>query len=118
MAIVSFESKVHDAGCPTMSEETISSSVNTSTLESGPDVAAALNAALISSTVTSRLSTPTKSVIEPSGTGTRSAVPSSFPFMASSTRPVARAAPVEEGVMLAADARARRMSVCGPSTRF
>ena len=38
-----------------------------------------------------------KSVIDPSGTGTRSEVPSSLPCMASSTRPVARAAPVEVG---------------------
>ena len=45
-----------------------------------------------------------KSVIEPSGTGTRSDVPSSLPFIDSSTRPVARAAPVDDGTMLIAAA--------------
>ena len=73
-------------------------------------------AALTSSTVTSRRRMPTKSVIEPSGTGTRSAVPSSLPFIASSTSPVARAAPVDVGMMLIAAARARRRSLWGPST--
>ena len=116
MAIVSFESNVHDAGEPTMSEETSGSSEYTSTFASGPDSAAALNAALTSSTVTSCLRTPTKSVIEPSGTGTRSEVPSSLPFIDSSTRPVARAAPVEVGMMLMAAPRARRRSQWGPST--
>ena len=44
-----------------------------------PESAAALKASLISSTVTSCLRTPTKSVIEPVGAGTRSEVPSSLP---------------------------------------
>ena len=38
--------------------------------------------------------------------------------MAASTRPVARAAPVDVGTMLVAAARARRMSLCGRSSRF
>ena len=71
---------------------------------------------MTSSTVTSRASTPVKSVIEPSGTGTRSEVPSSFPFIDSSTRLVARAAPVELGMMFTAAARASRRSFDGPST--
>ena len=37
MAMVSSESNVHEAGEPTMSEETIGSSVYTMTLASGPD---------------------------------------------------------------------------------
>ena len=82
---------------------------------SGPS-AAAWKAALISATDADVLSRAVKSVIEPSGTGTRSEVPSSLPFIASSTRPVARAAPVEVGTMLIAAARARRRSLCGPST--
>ena len=57
-----------------------------------------------------------KSVIEPVGTGTRSDVPSSLPFIDSSTSDVARAAPVLVGTMLIAAARARRRSLCGPST--
>ena len=36
--------------------------------------------------------------------------------MASSTRPVARAAPVDVGMMFTAAARVRRRSLCGPST--
>ena len=57
-----------------------------------------------------------KSVIEPVGTGTRSDVPSSLPFIDSSTSDVARAAPVLVGTMLIAAPRARRRSLCGPST--
>src|SRR4051812_27783600 len=101
-----------------MSDDTISSSVYTSTLASGPEPAAALNASLISSTVTSRPRMPVKSVIEPSCTGTRSELPSSLLFIDSSTRLVARAAPVDDGTMLTADARARRMSLWARSSRF
>ena len=57
-----------------------------------------------------------KSVIEPSATGTRSDWPSSLPFIASRTRLVARAAPVDDGMMLSAAARASRRSFDGPST--
>ncbi len=56
--------------------------------------------------------------MEPAGSGTRSDVPSRWPFMAASTSPVARAAPVPVGTMLVAAARARRMSLCGRSSRF
>ena len=59
-----------------------------------------------------------KSVMEPAGSGTRNDVPSRCPFMAASTRPVARAAPVPVGTMLFAAARARRRSLCGRSRRF
>ena len=45
------------------------------------------------------------------GIGTRSDVPSSRPFMASSTRLVARAAPVDDGTMLMAAARAPQVLV-------
>ena len=38
-------------------------------------------------------------------------MPSSLPFIDSSTRPVARAAPVDVGMMLIAAARARRRSL-------
>ena len=118
MTIVSGQSNVHDAGEPTMSLDTSGASEYTSTFDSGPDSAAARKASLTSSTVASFFSTPTKSVIEPSVTGTRNAVPSSLPCIDCSTRPVARAAPVDAGTMLTAAARARRMSLCGPSTRF
>ena len=82
----------------------------------GPDSDAARNAAFTSSTVTSRLRIAVKSVIDPSATGTRSDWPSSFPFIASRTRLVARAAPVEDGMMFSAAARASRRSFDGPST--
>ncbi len=111
MAMVSSESKVQLAGEPTMSDDTIGSSVYTSTFAIGPDAAAARNASLTSATVTSRLRTATKSVMEPSGTGTRSAAPSSLPFIDSSTSDVARAAPDDAGTMFAAAARARRRSL-------
>ena len=45
-------------------------------------------------------------------------MPSSRPCMAGSTRPVARAAPVEAGTMFWAAARARRRSPWGRSSRF
>ena len=83
---------------------------------SGPDLAALAKAALISSTLASLARMALKSVIEPVGTGTRIDVPSSLPFIDSSTSDVARAAPVLVGTMLIAAARARRRSLCGPST--
>ena len=118
MTIVSPESKVHDAGEPTMSLETIGSSVYSSTRSSGGLTAASANALLTSATEGTPRTTAVKSVMEPSCSGTRSDVPSSRPFMASSTRPVARAAPVEVGTMLAAPARARRRSLWVRSSRF
>ena len=78
--------------------------------------AALRNAALTASAEASTLSSALKSVIDPVGTGTRSAVPSSLPFIASITRLVARAAPVDVGTMLIAAPRARRRSEWGPST--
>ena len=50
------------------------------------------------------------------GTGTRSEGPSSRPFIDANTKLVARAAPVDVGIMLIAAPRARRRSLCGPST--
>src|SRR5262245_44269201 len=116
-AIVSSLSKMQLWGLVTMSDDTIGTSVYSSTPLSGPS-AAALNAALTSSTVASRERTALKSVIDPVGTGTRIDVPSSFPFIASRTSDVALAAPVEVGTMLIAAARARRRARWGPSTMF
>ena len=107
---------MHDAGEPTTSLDTSGSVENSRTLASGPDSAAARNASLTSSTLASVLSTPVKSVSEPSGVGTRIDWPSRRPCIDSSTRPVARAAPVDDGTMLMAAARARRRSLWGPST--
>ena len=54
--------------------------------------------------------------MDPVGTGTRNDDPSSLPFMDSRTSDVARAAPVDVGMMLMAAPRARRRSLWGPST--
>ena len=76
-----------------------------------------MKASLISSTVVER-TMAVKSVMLPTGMGTRSEVPSRRPFMEASTRLVARAAPVEVGTMLIAAALERRRSLCAKSNRF
>lgn len=68
-----------ECGSPTISEDTIGSSVYLKIPFNGPS-AAALNDALISSAVVSFSTSQTKSVKEPVGVGTRTAPPSSFPF--------------------------------------
>ena len=73
---------------------------------------------MTSSFVASRCRTHTRSVTEPSGTGTRRANPSSFPLSSGMARDVAFAAPVDAGTVLIAAARARRRSLCGRSSRF
>ena len=72
MAIVSLLSKMQLCGLPTMSDDTSGSSEYSSTPFSGPGLAAAAYAALTASTVAGVFRTAMKSVIEPSGTGTRS----------------------------------------------
>ena len=62
------------------------------------------------SLVTSPLTTAVRIVVEPVGTGTLCAEPISLPLSSGITRPIAFAAPVELGTMLAAPARARRRS--------
>jgi hypothetical protein len=108
--IVDLASKIAEWLLPMTSLETISSSVYSRTFFIGP-LAAALNAAFTDSLVASLLSSQTRSTIEPSGTGTRSDVPSSLPFRSGRTLPTARAAPVEVGMMFTAAARARRRSL-------
>ena len=100
-----------------MSEDTKGSSLYDRTPWRGAVDAADANAELMSSTEGLVARTAVKSVIEPSGIGTLKEVPSSFPFMDWRTSPVARAAPVEVGIMFTADARALRKSLWGPSTR-
>ena len=102
---------------PTMSCETISSSVYARMPARRPVSARALTAALISSTEASRPSVQTRSTTEPSGTGTRIDMPSSLPLSSGITSPIARAAPVEVGMIESAAARARRRSLCGMSCR-
>ena len=100
-----------------MSEETISSSVYPNTPARSPS-AASRNAALMSFSVGSPSKSTTSSVSEPVGTGTRMAIPSSFPSSWGRTCVVACAAPVEVGTMFSAAARLRRRLLWGPSMRF
>ncbi len=83
----------------------------------GPSAAAASTAAFTSSTVTSRDSWTTRSTVEPSGTGTRIAMPSSLPSSSGRTLPTALAAPVVVGMMFSVAARLRRRSLWGTSAR-
>ena len=84
---------------------------------SGPSEACFM-AALTSSAVTSLPSTATKSTMEPSGVGTRIAMPFIFPLHDGRTKPIAFAAPVLVGIMLIAAARARRRSLWTRSCTF
>src|SRR3990170_412277 len=117
MAIVESASNTHECGSPTMSEETSGSSVYLRIPRRRPS-AAVRNASLISSTVASRSRRHTRSVTEPTGTGTRNAMPSIFPLSLGMANEVALAAPVLAGTMLMAAARARRRSLWGRSSRF
>ena len=83
---------------------------------SWPSSAAAANAALICATVAGLDNWQVRSQMEPSSTGTRSATPSSRPASSGRTRPTAFAAPVLVGMMFTAADRARRASLCGPSS--
>src|SRR5438093_1041769 len=74
---------------------------------SGP-AAASFMAAFTFSSVAGFSSSTVRSTSETFGVGTRTAMPSSLPFSAGSTRPMARAAPVLLGIMESAAARARR----------
>src|SRR5579883_2081786 len=74
---------------------------------SGPS-AAALKAALTSSTVTSAPRSAVKSTTDTVGVGTRKAMPPKRPFSSGMTRPTALAAPVEDGTMFRAAAAMAR----------
>src|SRR5438874_7550753 len=82
------------------------------------DFAACSISELTSSAVVSRVASNLKSISDTFGVGTRIAVPSSLPLRAGSTRPTARAAPVEVGIKDRAAARARRRSLCSVSCRL
>ena len=109
-AIVSTDEKMHDAGLPTMSADTRSSSEYSSTPRYDGSTAALANTSLISSMVAGFARFADRSVIEPVGTGTRSAAPSSLPLSSGSTRPIARAAPELFGMIDSAADRMRRRS--------
>ena len=82
------------------------------------DLAASSISELISLGVVSRAASKVKSISDTFGVGTRIAVPSSLPLSAGRTRPIARAAPVEVGIIDKAAARARCRSLCSVSWRL
>jgi hypothetical protein len=84
----------------------------------GPLSARSRKAALIASALVARSTSTVRSTIDPVGTGARTAMPSRRPASSGITSPMALAAPVLVGTRFMAAARARRMSVCGPSRRF
>ena len=90
--LVKSGSKIELAGLPTTSEETIGSVPYSSMPARGP-AAAVLMASFTPSTVTGLENVQVKSTREPSGTGTLTAKPSSFPFSSGITSPMAAAAP-------------------------
>src|SRR5206468_4050094 len=108
--IVDRPSMMHEWGLPTTSDDTIGSSVYSRIPCQCSDSAAFLKAAFSSSTVAALPRLQTRSVTEPSGTGTRIAIPSSLPFNSGITSPIARAAPVDAGTMLFGAERLRRRS--------
>ena len=95
-------------GSPTMSEETIWSSVTFKMPFHLGSAAALRKISFISSTVTFLLATKVMSAIEPAGTGTLMEIPSNFFSSSLTTRVTAMAAPVVEGTMFCAAARPRR----------
>ncbi len=113
---VSGASKMQECGLPTMSQET-SASVEYSRTPFIVPWAACSTALLTCSTVTSVPRVATRSTIDPSGTGTRTAMPSSLPSSCGSTWPTARAAPVVVGIVFSPAARERRMSLWAQSAR-
>ena len=85
--------------------------------EAAAFIASLIPAFKLSLSTPSFLTTAVKMVVEPVGTGTRCAEPISLPFSSGITRPIALAAPVELGTMLAAPALALLKSpfLWGPS---
>ena len=104
-------SKIELAGLWLKSVDTSGTSL-TARIPLSLPLAARTMASLIWRTVVRFLAVNVRSTSDTLAVGTRSAVPSSLPASAGSTRPTARAAPVEVGMMLSAAARARCKSSC------
>src|SRR5215204_3031516 len=115
--MVSCESKMHEALLPTMSLETRGASAYSRMSESSPS-AADWKAAFTSSADASLEMRATKSVIEPSGTGTRIDMPSTLPCSSGKMTPAVRAAHVEVGTMLFGAERALLGSLWAASSRL
>ena len=109
--------KIELCGSPFMSVETSSLSVYRRMPLSGPS-AAFFMAALMSAGAASLPNRAVKSTTLTVATGTRKAMPVNLPWRAGITRPTAFAAPVLEGTMLRAAARASRRSLAAVSTVF
>src|SRR6185437_15921393 len=92
-------SKVALCGSWTKSTDTVSSRFTAKMPRNRFDFAASTMSALISSAEVSRAESNLKSMTETSAVGTRIEVPSSLPLSDGMTRPMARAAPVEVGIM-------------------
>ncbi len=118
MTSVSVASNTEECALPITSRDTIWSSLYCMKPLSLPEEAAFLKASLTDSFVAGLLRMTVRSTMETSCTGTRMAQPFSLPLSCGSTRPIALAAPVEDGIMDTAAARARRMSECRWSSRF
>src|SRR3989344_274137 len=104
-------------GSPKISADTSGSSLTANTRFHLSVAAAFFMAPWTSSTVVARLETNVMSTIEPTTTGTRTAMPSNFPISLGYASAVALAAPVEDGTRFCAPARPRRKSsAAGPST--
>src|SRR5919112_9290 len=115
--MVSCESKMHEALLPTMSLETSGASEYSRMSESSPS-AADRKAAFTSSADASLEMRATKSVMEPSATGTRIDIPSTLPCSSGLITPAVRAAPVDVGTMLLGAERARLGSLWAASRRL
>ncbi len=110
---------MQELGLPMMSLDTSGSS-EYSRMFFSVDAACFLKSALISSVLQVFLfwfNVTTRCTNEPSGVGTRTAEPISFPFSSGMTTPIAVAAPVEVGTMLIAADLDLLMSECGASKR-
>src|SRR3954466_7332945 len=113
-----FASNTQVQDSPIKSDETTSSSVYPIIPFIGPS-AALLTAAFMSSYFAGRARRHVRATTDTSATGTRKAIPVSFPFKSGITFPTAFAAPVLDGMMLTAAPRPPRQSFFeGPSTVF
>ena len=104
ITFVNGASKIEEWGFPIISVETTGRVEYSTTLFILSSFAALFTVLLISSIVTLFSHLKKLSTTELSGTGTRMAIPSSFPFNSGRTFPTARAAPVVVGIIFTAAA--------------
>ena len=114
MTFVLSPSIIAECGLPMISTETIGSVVY-SMLPARYVSQAFRNASLMSSMVASCCNTQVRSVNDPSGVGTRTDIPSSFPSSSGMTMVTAFAAPVVVGIIFKAAALPLLKSLCGRS---